>query len=133
MPSVRPTLVHGAALLLAAAACTWFVIGIRQAHDTERAGAILSNGPPLTGAQQHRVGSLLNAASFLNPDTQVKVLKAQLAVEQGHEATGDAIVLGVVRDEPMNALAWFWLAQHAARPKYLVLAYHRLARLAPRP
>src|SRR6516162_5319021 len=129
MPPMRSILVRGAAFLLAAAACAWFVIGIRQAHDTARANAILSNGPPLTAGQQHQVSSLLSAASFLNPDTQVKVLKAQLAVQSGHEATGDAIVLGVLRDEPMNAEGWFWLAQHAARPQYLALAYQRLARL----
>jgi hypothetical protein len=61
------------------------------------------------------------------------VLKAELAVQSGHEAMGDEIVLAVLRDEPTNAAAWFWLAQHAGRPQYLVLAYQRLARLAPRP
>jgi hypothetical protein len=130
---MTPILVRGATVLLAAAVCAWFLIGIRAAHDTSRATGILSNGPALTAAQQQEVSSLLSAASLLNPDTQVKVLSAQLAVESGHEETGDAIVLGVVHNEPMNAEAWFWLAQHAARPQYLRLAYQHLARLAPRP
>jgi predicted Zn-dependent protease len=116
-------------LVLALAACAWFVISIRQAHDTSRAQSILSTGTPLTAAQANRADSLLRAAAFLNPDRQVDILRAELVAERGNFREADRILFGVVRAEPMNINAWFELAAHPLKPRVLAEALDAVNRL----
>lgn len=124
---------RAAVLVVAIPICAWFAVGARQAHDTAQARVILSRTSTLPGAQAQRVASLLRAAAFMNPDTEVDVLRAQLAVERGQAAEAQKILLSVVDREPLNAAAWFSLAQHSTNGQTIKLAFAHLAVLVPRP
>ena len=120
-------------LLVACVICAWFALGARQAHDVAQARAILSSAGTLPGARAGRVASLLGAAAFMNPDSEVDVLRAELAVARGQSAEAQRLLLGVVHREPLNAAAWFSLAQHSTNGRTIKLAFARLAVLVPRP
>lgn len=124
--------IRGLLLLVALAACAWFAIGIRQAHDAARASAIVPSSPPLSATLANRALSSLHAASFLNPDTQVDLLRAQVAIDRGERTQAESIVLGVVRKEPMNAQAWFLLATFPTNRATTDRALAEVARLVPR-
>jgi hypothetical protein len=57
------------------------------------------------------VTNFLTAAAFLNPDTGVDVLRAELDLGQGDRIGARRILERVVAKEPQNALAWEWLAR----------------------
>ena len=119
-------------LLLALLACAWFALGIRQAHDTAQADAIVSGTAALSNVQADHAASLLTAARFLNPDAEVDVLRGQLALRQGDRAAARRILGDVVQREPMNVVAWLWLAKSSSGDERLgVLALHQIARLDP--
>ena len=63
-------------IAVAALACAWFALGIRQAIATDRATAIVYQSAPLTPAQAARAAGLLDDAATLNPDRTVDVLRA---------------------------------------------------------
>lgn len=117
--------------LLAAAACAWFVVGIRQARDVSRATTLLGSGGHVDGATGARIASLLNGAALLNPDREVDLLRAQLADERGQRARAQRILRRVVAAEPRNALAWVQLARSATNGATLALAYHHIEALVP--
>lgn len=106
---------------LAVVVCAWFALGVRQAHDTDQATAIISSGARPSGAEARRAESLLHAAKELNPDSAVDVLRARLSLEQGNPLLARTILERVVGREPRNALAWEWLA--LTWPRYSVGAY----------
>jgi tetratricopeptide repeat protein len=106
--------VRAAVLALALAAAAWFAIGARQAHDTSRASAIIAGGGPVSRAQAKHASALLSSAGFLNPDSEVDVLRARLERAQGDLAGARAILDQVVAKEPDNAEAWFQLASSSA-------------------
>jgi hypothetical protein len=89
----------------------WYVVGIRQAEDTNRASALISPGGRLSASQAREASSLLGAAGFLNPDREVDVLRAQLQADQGDLRGARRIVTGVVKAEPQNLQAWLVLAR----------------------
>ena len=124
--------VRVAALLIALAACAWFALGVRQTRDTNRAAAILAAPGTLTPADAARVTTLLNDAGTLNPDRQVQLLRAALAVREGHSPAARAIVFGVLASEPQNIDAWVALARASqGDPQTFLLALRRARALAP--
>jgi predicted Zn-dependent protease len=102
-----------AVMVLAMVASAWFVLGIRQAHDTTQAQEILSASRSVGGAQARKAESLLSAAAQLNPDQEVQVLRGRLALAQGDKPRALAILQAVTRAEPRSREAWLWLAQAA--------------------
>jgi hypothetical protein len=121
--------------LIAAAAlvvCAWFVIGIRQARDTDAAGAIVTSSASLTPPRVAHATALLHAARFLNPDSEIDVLRSQLALRRGDAALAREIALQVTRREPRNVAGWLALGR-ASRddPQTFLLALRRLRALAP--
>ena len=100
-------------VILAVVVCAWFVLGIRQAHDTARATAIIASANTPSAAQAAHVRSLLRAAGTLNPDLQLDVIRGQLALFRGDNADATRILESVVRREPLNVEAWVYLARAA--------------------
>lgn len=120
-----------ALLLVAIVACAWFVLGVRQAHEIAGATAIVSSAAHLSASQAARADSLLSDAGTLNPDTQVQLLRAQVALERGNRGRALALVRRVNSLEPDNIAGW--LALERAAPNlttFYVGAYHLLI-LAP--
>jgi predicted Zn-dependent protease len=109
--SARPTIVRltlaAAALLVAA----WFALGLRQAIATDRASAIVQSSATLTPARARRAEQLLREASFLNPDSEVQLLRSQVAMATGDRATARRLAAQVTRREPLNAAAWYQLVR----------------------
>jgi predicted Zn-dependent protease len=104
---------------------------VRQARDIDHATTLLSAGTHIDGRDGARAASLLKSAGVLNPDRQVDILRAELAVERGDRAAAERILRGVVAAEPMNAQAWVALARSATDGQTLRLAFRRLAALVP--
>jgi predicted Zn-dependent protease len=127
------SLARGSLLALALAACAWFVVGIRQAHDTAHANAIVSAETPPGPAAAARARSLLHAAGFLNPDQRVDLLRGQLALDQGDRPRALALFRDVARREPDNLQAWVSVAQASTEPNSPLLkrAVHEIGRLDP--
>jgi hypothetical protein len=121
------TVVIAASLIV----CAWFALGIRQAHDLARATSIVS-GPGSVGPGQARQASaLLRSAAVLNPDSQVDLLKGQLAFRDGDRASAGRLFADVAKREPMNLMAWFWLAQAPENHQAWLIALARVAQLEP--
>lgn len=131
MPVGRTFVIRVLALLAALAVCAWFALGIRQAHDTARAEAIVPSRPPLSATQANRALASLHAASLLNPDTQVDLLRAQVAIDRGERKRAEEIMLGVVRKEPMNARAWVLLASFPTNRATGQRAFSEVGQLVP--
>jgi predicted Zn-dependent protease len=132
---VRVLLTRASCAALALAACAWFALGIRQSSDLNHATAIVSG---LTGqiklspAQARSANSLLSSAGVLNPDLQVDVLRARVALLTDDRASAKRILLSVVRREPMNLDAWYGLATSATDGATVSRALARLAQLEPK-
>jgi len=118
-------------MVVAIVACAWFVLGARQAHEIAGATAIASSATQLSASQAARADSLLADAGTLNPDTQVELLRAQVALERGTRGRALALIRRVNSLEPDNIDGW--LALERAAPNlttFYVGAYHLLI-LAP--
>jgi predicted Zn-dependent protease len=102
------SLVTGAVAILV---CAWFVLGIRQEHDLNRAQAIVSSANSLSAAQAAHVNSLLDAAGTLNPDQQVNLLRGDVAALRNQTPRAARIFQQVADREPMNINAWVLVAQ----------------------
>jgi hypothetical protein len=113
--------------------CAWFAIGVRQAHDLNQATSVVDQASQPTRAQIAHAASLLNAAAFLNPDSQVKLVRAELEIGDNEIPQGRKIVQGVLRDEPQNLQAWYLLAQDAGGRKLLFRALAQITKLDPPP
>jgi hypothetical protein len=123
---VRIALVAVAVLVAA-----WFALGVRQAHDTSRAMAIVSAGRP-SPAQAKHASELLNAAAFLNPDHQVDVLRARLDLVRGDEPAARALLKRVVAGERFYLDAWIWLARASVGDlRDFYAAAYRIRQLVP--
>lgn len=113
-------------------ACAWFALGARQARDIARATTIVSSGSQLSKTQAARADSLLSDAGTLNPDTQVDLLRTQVALGAGERRKAFRIIQSVTAREPQNVLAWLYYERAAPNLKtFYVGAYHILI-LAPR-
>jgi hypothetical protein len=126
----RATAVRGMSLVAGIAVCAWFAVGIRQAHDTAAASAILSGGSRLSPAGAARASSLLDGAALLSPDRQVGLLRAELAAERGQRALAQRLALRVAHAEPRNSQAWLLLSS-IGTPYEAAVAVQRLAKIAP--
>lgn len=126
-----PVRLRVAISVLAIVACAWFVLGARQARDITDATAIASSASQLSEAQAARADSLLSDAGTLNPDTQVDLLRAQVALESGNRGQALRIVRSVNRREPDNIAGWLLFERAAPNlTTFYVGAYHLLI-LAP--
>ena len=122
---------RGLGVIVAVLAVAWFVIGARQAHEISQATAVVSNGAPLSATQERHGVGLLDSARLLNPDTQVDVLRSELAYETGHRARAARIISGVTRREPQNVQAWVLEARFAPPGPAIDVALRHVAQLAP--
>jgi hypothetical protein len=111
--------------------CLWFALGIRQAIDTDRATTLLSAGTHIDGHDAARVKSLLHGAQLLNPDRQIDILRAQLALERGDKPTALTILVPVIRAEPKNLSAWQLVAASATNLQILRDAFVKIGSLVP--
>jgi predicted Zn-dependent protease len=111
--------------------CAWFALGVLQAHDTTRAESIIEASTSLSGARASHTASLLQDASTLNPDTQVDILRARLAVLEHERSKAVPILEDVVRREPLNLDGWLWLAEVSRRLPQIKLAVAKIAQLDP--
>ena len=125
--------VRASIVALAVLVCAWFALAARAAHDTARVTAIVSAPGRLTAAQAAHARSLLDAASTLNPDSSVDLLRAQVALERHQNGAAVRMILNVTDREPMNLQAWVALARATLNrnPSLLELAVHHIGRLAP--
>lgn len=120
-------LIRAVLLTVAIVACAWFVLSARQAHEIADATAIVSTSTHLSASQAARARGLLADAGILNPDTQVDLLRAQVALERGERARALEFVRRVNASEPDNIVGWLWLERAAANLRtFYVGAYHIL-------
>jgi cytochrome c-type biogenesis protein CcmH/NrfG len=122
-----------AALIVAALACAWFVLGVRQARDTAAATKLV-NSPRLSSSDARAAQSLLTSAGTLNPDRQVELLRAELALREREPARSLRLAEEVVRREPLNIEAWVVLARAAFKENdapLLKLSVRQIGRLDP--
>jgi predicted Zn-dependent protease len=118
--------------LVAIAACAWFVLGIRQAHDLSSATSLISSGRVASDAQYERALALLRGARALNPDQEVNILRGEAALNHGDPQAAQRILWAVTRSEPRNLEAWLWLAKASNGNRQLVLgALTRVRALEP--
>lgn len=97
--------------LVAIVACAWFVVGIRQAHDTASATSLISSGRLTSDVQYKRALALLRGARALNPDQEVNILRGEATFEHGDPQAAQRILRAVTRSEPRNIEAWLALAK----------------------
>lgn len=117
------------------AACAWFVLGIRQAHEIDRVTSMvggLTGQTRLTAAQAAKANSLLDSAATLNPDRTVDTLRARVALLRNERSKATHILLGVVAAEPDNIDAWYGLATSASDGRIVGRALGRIAILQPK-
>jgi hypothetical protein len=119
-------------LVFAVVASAWFVLGIRQNAEIDRAASILTHSGRPTAAQLRDATSLLHSARLLNPDAEVNILRGRVAIEELAFPRARRILEGVVRDEPMNLEAWIWLGGASLTDKpEAQFAYSHWAQLDP--
>ena len=124
--------VRTSAVIIALAVAGWYAVGIRQAHGTDGATAIVTSERTLSAGQAARADALLHEASLLNPDQEVNILRGAVASASGHEAQAVRILESVTRAEPQNLEAWLYLAKAATTDYPLFYrALVRVRRLEP--
>jgi hypothetical protein len=96
-------------LTVALAACAWFGLGARAAHDQDAATNILNQHSNLSVAQANQALSLIRNAQTLNPDQALNILRAQIEQHSGHPYQAVAIAKAVAQKEPLNVNSWFVL------------------------
>jgi predicted Zn-dependent protease len=127
-----PRVARAILTLLGLVVCAWFALGIRQAHDTAAVTAIVTGTSQLTAEDAQQASGLLRAASFLNPDSSLDVLRARIDLAQGDFRGARRILNRVVGREPENAAAWYALARAApGSPKTWNRAFRNFLRLVP--
>ncbi|MGI8865014.1 MAG: hypothetical protein ACR2JH_11575 [Solirubrobacteraceae bacterium] len=118
---------------MAIVVCLWFGLGIRQAQKLGAATALIANQPPTPASSLRHAPSLLDAASILNPDEEVSILRGRLALAEHHSGSAERILAGVTRREPRNLEAWIWLAGAALNdPRTAAIALAQIHALDPR-
>jgi hypothetical protein len=118
----------------ALAVCTWFALGVREAQEIDRATNIvggLQGQQKLTAPEAAQARSLLSSAAFLNPDQQVNVLRARVALLGNQRPLAVRILRGVVSSEPDNLAAWYGLATSATSRATVNAALAQIRRLEP--
>jgi hypothetical protein len=123
--TLLPVLAATGALLVAA----WFYLGTRQASDLATTNAILNAGDHLSAADARHALSLLRSAAFLNPDRMVELDRSRIAVETGHKRRAYRLATSVTDAEPMNAVAWQYVARAASNSGVVDAAFAHFAKL----
>jgi hypothetical protein len=124
--------VRGTMIVSALLTCAWFVVWIQQTDDVQQATSIVSREGVLSIAQARHADSLLRDAGTLNPDTEVDVVRAQVALGRGDGARARDILEGVVRREPLNLAAWAWLVRASrSDARERLLAFSHVLQLDP--
>jgi hypothetical protein len=118
-------------ILAAAVIAAWYGLGIVQAHDLNRASAIVSRSGPLSMQDGRKAASALATAGTFNPDSRVDIERGKLALARGERAAGLRIIEAVTRREPDWADAWFALASSADSGALSDAALRQIARLVP--
>ena len=95
--------------------CAWFVLGTVQAHDENRATALIDAAGTPSPALTSEILHLLDVAGTLNPDRDIALLRSQAQTRAGRDAAAVRTAQGVARAEPLNIDAWTVLA-FAAQP-----------------
>ena len=95
--------------------CAWFVLGAVQAHDENRATALIDAAGTPSPALTSQILHLLDVAGTLNPDRDIALLRSQAQTRAGRDAAAVRTAQGVARAEPLNIDAWTVLA-FAAQP-----------------
>lgn len=127
MPLVRIGLA-----VLALAVGAWFYLGVVQARDLSAATAVATSAQTPSPSRAAHASSLLDSAATLNPDIQVKLVRAQLAAGRGERDRAIAISEQAAREEPENVLTWFELARVAGTNRAaLLLAFAHIKVLSP--
>jgi predicted Zn-dependent protease len=123
-----------ALILLSLAAGAWFVLGVVQARDLDRATDIVQRAHSLRPAQADQARSLLDTAATLHPNRSVGLLRAQVASLSGHPHQAVRLAERVTAQEPQNLNAWLLLAQVALHGDRSLTgqAVARLKQLDPR-
>lgn len=122
-----------AVVSLAVAACAWFGLGVVQAHDENRATALIDQTGTPSAALTARIMGLLDSAATLNPDRTIDILRAQAQTRAGRSDAGLATAERITRAEPRNVNAWVVLGFAAGQvaPRVARLAQAKLSELAP--
>lgn len=124
-------MIRAAGVAVALIVAAFFALGVRQATSTQAATRRVD-----AGRADHRTAVLLDHAGTLNPDADVDILRARLAVTRGNLPRARRILLDVVRREPENVFAWR-LIQFVVEPidpalqRRATRVFHRLAPPAP--
>jgi hypothetical protein len=80
---------------------------VRQAHEVSAASTLLNNASTDgVVSVQRRALSMLNAAAFLNPGTDVTVLRAQAAENERDYARAKRLLDQAAVAEPDNLAVW---------------------------
>jgi hypothetical protein len=122
-------LVAGVAVLIAA----WTGYGALQ-YRWERDGSTAAYRFGPSAATQVRADRQLRRAGRLNPDSGIEVARGVLAFNGGSPPRAEAILRGVVADEPQNIQAWAWLERVAKarhEPQLASLAHVHVLELRP--
>ena len=99
--------------------------GHLQAHDENRATALIDSSGTPSRALTAQILHLLDTAGTLNPDRDIALLRSQALTRAGRGAAAVRTAQSVTRAEPLNIDAWTVLA-FAAQP--IDPAQARLAR-----
>jgi hypothetical protein len=125
--TLLPALAATGALIVAA----WFYLGTRQTADLASATAIVNAGDRLSAADTRHSLSLLHSAAFLNPDRTIDLDRSRIALKTGHKRRAYRLATSVTDAEPMNAVAWEYVAQAALNSRELGSALAHFAALVP--
>jgi predicted Zn-dependent protease len=126
MPVLR-LLVAALAVVLVA----WFVLGARQARELGQASAIAQASSVSAGQARH-ADQLLDAAATLNPDREVTLTRAAIALDRNNIRRARTLIERVTAAEPENLVAWDLLVQASqGNRRLLARAYLALTRLQP--
>jgi hypothetical protein len=123
--TLLPALVAVGALLVAA----WFYLGTRQTADLASANAIVNAGGHLSATDARDARSLLHSAAFLNPDRTIDLDRSRLAAETGEKRRAYRLAVSVTNAEPMNAVAWQYVARAALNSREVDVAFGHFAKL----
>jgi cytochrome c-type biogenesis protein CcmH/NrfG len=126
--------VRVAGVVLALVVCAWFALGIRQVTSREDARALAARAERPSPRVAARERGLLDRAAQLNPDREIDLLRAGLALGQDDRPAAVRTLERVVREEPQNIQGWTQLAFTTGRtdPATFSRAAQAIRRLSPR-
>jgi predicted Zn-dependent protease len=120
--------------VLALVICAWFALGGIESHDINVATNLvggLQGRQKLTAAQAAQARSLLASAAVLNPDQQVNVLRARVALLRKERPLAVEILNRVLSEEPDYLDAWYGLATSASSGATVNRAIAHINQLQP--